>query len=183
MLEVDCPHPGKFDTSHTYQINDLPVKTFKFKSVKSTLRVRLGLGGLTPNSRSVFRAGVSLNIHSFIHSFCVNSYSYLLFDLNHRSILLRLWSYISMFVCSSSVYWIKCYSGYELDPSIHHPFICQFTHQSIHQSIHPSIYPSIHPFIHPSIYPSIHPSFYPNIHSSIHPSIYPPINQPVHPSI
>ena len=24
---------------------------------------------LTPNSRSVFRAGVSLNIHSFIHSF------------------------------------------------------------------------------------------------------------------
>ena len=27
---------------------------------------------LTPNSRSVFRAGVSLNIHSFIHSFIHN---------------------------------------------------------------------------------------------------------------
>ena len=25
---------------------------------------------LTPNSRSAFRAGVSLNIHSFIHSYC-----------------------------------------------------------------------------------------------------------------
>ena len=172
MLEVDCPHPGKFDTSHTYQINDLPVKTFKFKSVKSTLRVRLGLGGLTPNSRSVFRAGVSLNIHSFIHSFCVNSYSYLLFDLNHRSILLRLWSYISMFVCSSRVYWIKCYSGYELDSSIHHPFICQFTHQSINLSIHASIHPSIHPSIHLSTTPQTCPC----IHPSIHPSIYPPIH-------
>ena len=31
---------------------------------------------LTPNSRSVFRAGMSLNIHSFIHSFipCVLPY-------------------------------------------------------------------------------------------------------------
>ena len=27
---------------------------------------------LTPNSRSAFRAGVSLNIHSFIHSFKTN---------------------------------------------------------------------------------------------------------------
>ena len=40
--------------------------TFKFFNYITTSCIYLFL---TPNSRSVFRAGVSLNIHSFIHSF------------------------------------------------------------------------------------------------------------------
>ncbi|GFR82702.1 cilia- and flagella-associated protein 44-like [Elysia marginata] len=38
VLEVDAPEPGNFDTSHTFEISGLPIKSFKFKSIKSHLR-------------------------------------------------------------------------------------------------------------------------------------------------
>ena len=32
--EIECPEPGNFDTSHTYQIDGLAIRTHQFKSVK-----------------------------------------------------------------------------------------------------------------------------------------------------
>ncbi|GFO10997.1 cilia- and flagella-associated protein 44-like [Plakobranchus ocellatus] len=38
VVEVDAPEPGNFDTSHTYEISGLPMREYKFKSIKSHLR-------------------------------------------------------------------------------------------------------------------------------------------------
>jgi len=43
VLEVQAPQPGCYDTSHTYQVTGLTIRTHIFKSVKSTIRVRLHL--------------------------------------------------------------------------------------------------------------------------------------------
>ena len=53
----------------------LQMTSFIILATDPDLRVSLNIEAnniylfLTPNSRSVFRAGVSLNVHSFIHSF------------------------------------------------------------------------------------------------------------------
>lgn len=39
VLEIDSPDGAKFDTSKTFHITGLPVRSFKFKSIKSRLRV------------------------------------------------------------------------------------------------------------------------------------------------
>ncbi|XP_052253766.1 cilia- and flagella-associated protein 44-like isoform X2 [Dreissena polymorpha] len=38
VQEIAWPDDGKFDTSHTFEIKGLPIKTFKFASIKSHLR-------------------------------------------------------------------------------------------------------------------------------------------------
>ncbi|KAK3770719.1 hypothetical protein RRG08_037905 [Elysia crispata] len=38
VVEVDAPEPGNFDTSHTYEISGLSLRSYKFKSIKSHLR-------------------------------------------------------------------------------------------------------------------------------------------------
>ncbi|KAH9503836.1 Cilia- and flagella-associated protein 44 [Bulinus truncatus] len=38
VVEVESPEPGNFDTSHSYEISGLSMKTYKFKSIKSYLR-------------------------------------------------------------------------------------------------------------------------------------------------
>lgn len=38
-MEVEAPKPGNFDTSHTYEIKGLAMKLYKFKSIKSYLKV------------------------------------------------------------------------------------------------------------------------------------------------
>lgn len=40
VLEIQAPRPGCYDTSHTYQVSGLEIRTHIFKSVKSQLRVR-----------------------------------------------------------------------------------------------------------------------------------------------
>lgn len=39
VLEIDSPDGAKFDTSKTFHITGLPMRSFKFKSIKSRLRV------------------------------------------------------------------------------------------------------------------------------------------------
>lgn len=39
MLEIEAPEPGKYDTSHSFQISGLKIRTHDFKSIKSRLRV------------------------------------------------------------------------------------------------------------------------------------------------
>ena len=43
VLEMGVPEVDKLDTSHTYQIPHLPMKQFKFRSIKSRLRVSTSL--------------------------------------------------------------------------------------------------------------------------------------------
>ncbi|XP_048254045.1 cilia- and flagella-associated protein 44-like isoform X2 [Haliotis rufescens] len=38
VVEIQAPEPGKFDTSHSYHITGLQMKTFTFRSIKSRLR-------------------------------------------------------------------------------------------------------------------------------------------------
>ncbi|XP_059142623.1 cilia- and flagella-associated protein 44-like isoform X2 [Physella acuta] len=38
VVEVDSPEPGNFDTSHSYEISGLNMRTYTFKSIKSYLR-------------------------------------------------------------------------------------------------------------------------------------------------
>ena len=38
VVEIDSPEGAKFDTSHTFHITGLPMKQYKFKSIKSRLR-------------------------------------------------------------------------------------------------------------------------------------------------
>ena len=39
VVEVDAPEPGNFDTSLSYEISGLPMRQYKFNSIKSHLRV------------------------------------------------------------------------------------------------------------------------------------------------
>jgi len=43
VLEIEGPESGKFDTSHTFQIEGLIKRSHQFKSVKSVLRVNWDL--------------------------------------------------------------------------------------------------------------------------------------------
>ncbi|KAK6963908.1 cilia- and flagella-associated protein 44 [Biomphalaria glabrata] len=38
IVEVEAPEPGNFDTTHSYEMSGLAMKTYKFKSIKSYLR-------------------------------------------------------------------------------------------------------------------------------------------------
>ena len=54
---------------------------------------------LTPNSRSVFRAGVSLNIHSFIHTISI----YFHFSFSHLIMVASIYNFHLFFSFSSLV--------------------------------------------------------------------------------
>ena len=47
VLEIQAPRPGCYDTSHTYQVSGLEIRTHIFKSVKSQLRVRKEILSIT----------------------------------------------------------------------------------------------------------------------------------------
>lgn len=41
VVEIDSPEGATFDTSHTFHITGLPMKQYKFKSIKSRVRVSI----------------------------------------------------------------------------------------------------------------------------------------------
>ena len=67
MLEIECPEPGNFDTSHSFMISGLNIRTHDFKSIKSRLKVSLEkqflIPALDPFAFSVCATSLKMNFH------------------------------------------------------------------------------------------------------------------------
>lgn len=62
VVEIDSPEGAKFDTSHTFHITGLPMRQYKFKSIKSRLRVSI-------TYHSLVTMDVDVNEHEKLYNF------------------------------------------------------------------------------------------------------------------